>query len=316
MMLRGASLGAVFLVGLLCADPGAADLPGPPQELLEETRGAFTLRYSPRRRVLLDGVFKHLMAERDRVSAELGAEAPPPVTVIMCETPGEFDDTVGYDAPWYVAGVARSDRRLIVLEMDVALGDLDDVLTHELCHIYLADALGARLDAVPLWMNEAIAKRISGDWTEADTIVMRDAVLGGKLLDFRDIERRFPAHHRSSSIAYAQSATLLEFAEQKAGPGVAPAYVDAIRQGQTHEEALALAAGMPLDQLEEEWLAYLREHYRGMLVLYRVDELIFSFMGLLLVVAVVVTVRRRRRWNRAREAEQEVNDAFGGSMWD
>jgi len=277
------------------------------EDVYQETRGPFTIHYGPRTRVDLDRIIDFLTAGREQLCGALGLEDPRPVDVTLCETAGEFDEALGFDAPWFYAGVAFADEREMVINLPVAALELKQVLTHELCHIYLSDALGDRLAVVPRWMNEAIAKSLSDEWNESEDILLRDAVLAGHLLDFEQIERSFPAEHRASTIAYAQSATFLEFAESRYGPGVLGRYLAGVRGGRSHGAALTDACGVPLTVVQEEWLTYLRKHYRKVLLLYRIDELIFFVMAVLVVAAVIATVRRRRRWEASQShADREL----------
>lgn len=278
----------------------------------EESRDGFTIQYHARRHSATDGIFRVLVEAREAVSGRLGVEAPPPVKLQLCESAREFHESIGLRVPWYVAAVALPDERRIAVEWDIAFPSLRQVLAHELCHIYLHDLLGARAPAVPLWMEEAIAKHVSGEWTEGDEVVLQEAVLGGRLLGFESIEQDFPSQHRAATVAYAQSATFLAFAEQQHGPLVLRTYLDGVRGGLDHREALEAATGRDLGSLEAEWKEYLRLRFRRRMVADRVDELIFSFMAVLLVACAGVVWARRRRWLAEQDAEEFADESGNG----
>lgn len=304
-----ASRSVAFALLLSVALPAGA---GSATEPFEMSRDGFTIQYHARRRSATGEIFRVLSEARAAVSARLGTEAPPPVTVRFCESAQEFHESIGLRVPWYVAAVALPEERRIAVEWDVAFPSLRQVLAHELCHIYLHESLGPHARAVPLWMEEAIAKHVSGEWTESDEVVLQEAVLGGKLLGFGSIERDFPSQHRAATVAYAQSATFLAFAEQRHGPLVLRAYLDGVRGALGHREALEAATGRDLDSLEAEWKEYLRLRFRRRMLADRVDELIFSFMAVLLLVCAGVVWVRRRRWLAEQDAEEFPEELGNG----
>ena len=295
---------------LLVAMLGGA---GSAAEPYEESRDGFTVLYHARRRSAIGEIFRVLGEAREAVCGRLGIEAPPAVTLRFCESAREFHESIGLRVPWYVAAVAVPGERRVAVEWDIAFPNLRRVLAHELCHIYLHDSLGERAEVVPLWMEEAVAKHVSGEWTESDEVVLQEAVLGGKLLGFESIERDFPSQHRAATVAYAQSATFLAFAEERHGPQVLGAYLDGVRGGLGHREALEAAAGRDLDSLEAEWREYLRHRFRRRMLADRVDELIFSAMALLLLVCAGVVWARRRRWSAGQDAEESTEEPGNGT---
>ncbi|HLZ45416.1 MAG TPA: BamA/TamA family outer membrane protein [Gemmatimonadales bacterium] len=109
-------------------------------------------------------------------------------------------------------GITESIKRRILLPMGASLNETDHVIGHELTHAFQYDITGvgrgnlnSPINRVPLWFIEGMAEYMSlGNVDPNTTMWMRDAVRGGYLPRFRDLEnpRYFPYRWGQSFWAY------------------------------------------------------------------------------------------------------------------
>ncbi|NOX58734.1 MAG: hypothetical protein GXP29_07750 [Planctomycetes bacterium] len=174
------------------------------------------------------------------------------------------------------AGVTMSDRRtgvpiyiaMFMLDEDGKLDrdSLEGTLPHELVHMVVNSWFGGV--PVPRWINEGMARRMEqtrNHYKEAAKIG-RDAV-AGEYFRFRDLFAQKEYPHRGDRVGrfYEQSATMILFLLEQYGPDAAAAFFTALKQGKSHDEAVAGALGVPvdvaIDEFERRWVEWIRDLY-------------------------------------------------------
>ena len=199
---------------------------------------------------------------RDRIIADIGVDFTGKTEVRLCATLEAFQDAQPgkVRVPLWAAGVAYPPENVIVLRSPRAVkgssGDLIPIFAHELSHIALGRALAGV--AVPVWLDEGLAVYEAREWNFSRLAVLTEASLMDRLIPLAVLTRAFPETEPQAELAYAESFMFLSFLINKLGPG---AFHRLIRD-YTHygdlEGALRRSTGLPLRELERQWLVYLK----------------------------------------------------------
>lgn len=177
------------------------------------------------------------------LGARFGAHPGQP-TVVLLYPPREFRQATGAHA--WVAGLSDGTIRVAVPQGGGALRALRAILYHEYAH-HLVRSLAPR---APRWLHEGLAQGAAGDALDAAESRLREsppepAVLAGDLVRSADGDgvRRF----------YDAALSFTEFLRREAGdPGI-QAFLRALREGRSEDEALQLVYGEPLERLHARW---------------------------------------------------------------
>ncbi|MBU1274214.1 MAG: hypothetical protein KJ720_02465 [Proteobacteria bacterium] len=223
--------------------------------------------------------------------------APSRIRIEVLATRQQFEQRMAQlGGPRWAAGLALPGQGLIVLRSPRQLGDPEQfryLLIHELTHLYLAAGLRGR--RAPLWLEEGLAMRLSGEggWTRAAT--MTGGVLGSGLLPMDDLEHRFPPQAHQAALAYAQSYYLIIWLQNEFGPQALPGIIKGLSQGRPLTAALMQATGLSMAGIEERFTDDMHSRFSWIAVLGTGGVL----WALLALGAMVGLVLRRRRQKAA-----------------
>ncbi len=184
-------------------------------------------------------------------------------------------------APRGSAGVTASDHigrsRIVMLyqnsdeddqkyrySTNPVMGNIEDVLPHELTHVVINEFFGAQ--KIPRWLHEAFARQMEQnrpDYKEAATLA-RDAV-AGEYFRFRDLfaAENYPSAGRTHRF-YEQSATIVLYLLEH-GPEATRAFLNELAHQRGHDAAAAAAFGIPeegaVEEFERRWVEWMRQRY-------------------------------------------------------
>ena len=236
-------------------------------------------------------------------------EGGTPITVVLAPD----DHVLARGVPRPISGYAVPDRDLAVLLPERVPGypydSLDEVLMHELTHLFVARATGGR--RLPRWWNEGIALHASRAWSFEDrSRVLLGAVSG--VTDIATLERAFERGDQQSAAAYAISGALVQHLVRRHGTALVTNTLERVREGDDFETAFATATNVPLSQaVEAFWSRYLF-WYRWLPFLTS-GAALWASITLLAILAGLSRRRRdaelRRRWDAEERAELARVDA-------
>lgn len=238
--------------------------------------------------------------------------APPRIRIEVLATRQQFEQRMAQlGGPRWAAGLALPGQGLIVLRSPRQLGDPEQfryLLIHELTHLYLAAGLRGR--RAPLWLEEGLAMRLSGEggWTRAAT--MTGGVLGSGLLPMDDLEHQFPPQAHQAALAYAQSYYLIIWLQNEFGPQALPGIIKGLSQGRPLTAALREATGLSMAGIEERFADDMRSRFSWLAVL-STGGALWALVALAAMVGLVVR-RRGQKKRLARGLDREDREKFPG----
>jgi Peptidase MA superfamily len=202
-------------------------------------------------------------------------------------------------------------RGLIVIDNSRVRADpfrLEPTLAHELAHLLLHAHIPDR--NLPRWLDEGVAQWASGGTAEIALMEdagprLKQAVLLGRWVPFRDLALDFPPDDPALSLAYEQSRSLVDDIVRRYGTGALLRILDGLESGKTIDAAVDEALPVSLAELEADWRDGLKR--RVTWVSYLSDRLPL----LLFVLAAVLTILGFvRLWIRRRNYKDPDTDEF------
>lgn len=160
-------------------------------------------------------------------------------------------------------------RCRIVLPAGGSWRQFTRVLAHEMVHAFQFDILFGRrggafgrlfIQTPPLWFLEGMAEYVSLGWDGTSEAVIRDAVLGNTLPSMGNLDK-LAIHPKQYMMVYRQGQAFLRFLAEKFGEKVIPELMHAFRLTTKADQALRLATGYDLKELDEAFFHTLRARW-------------------------------------------------------
>ena len=149
----------------------------------------FTIYFYSKERVSLQKVASYAESAYDDISRQLNFQIPKPINLIYYATHSDFEqtNTILNFIPEGVGAFALPSRNRMVLPVDVPDEKLQQLIAHELTHVFQFEILfgGNYLRAAttnaPQWFLEGMASYFGNDEDDKDRMVLRDAVLADQV---------------------------------------------------------------------------------------------------------------------------------------
>lgn len=230
----------------------------------------------------------------------------PAIQVVLAAEDSEAARSTG----GWIAGYALGNAGLVVLfpaRSPLYPHDtLEDVLRHEVAHVLIARAAGAR--EVPRWFHEGLAVAVERPWDFADRSRLVWELMAGPRLRLRDIDAMFEGGPAAQSRAYSLSTAFVRDLIREHG-GTAPAAIlRLVRDAVPFDRAVAVVAGQPLGAVEDGFWKRQRVWTVWMPMVTSGEAF---WIGVILLAALAVWRRRRhgaairRRWDEESRAAAE-----------
>jgi hypothetical protein len=298
-MLRTIIITVFFTV--LCSSPPAA------AERTQLSSTYFTIEGNAGDRTALF-LAEHADSIAESVSKQIGFAFRERVHVIVAPDQERFHSVqpAGARVPDWAVGVAYPHRSLIVLLKDPR-GNILKTFEHEVCHILLGRAFGSD-HQVPRWLHEGMAIIVAGQWNMQRLSTMTMAVLTGSLLSMEDITHAFPRDKRRAELAYCQSFYFISFLKSKFGDDEFRTFLSVYSSCKDFKLALWKTYFLRWDEIEEQWLGYLKVRFSWIPILFSTGALWF-LASLVFIWGYFHKKRKARRKMRQWELEEMLSGA-------
>ena len=207
-----------------------------------------------------------------KVSSELKHELADPVPLIYYTTYTDFEQTNLFDISEGVLGVSEPILHRIGLHGDMALDELQNLITHELTHIFEFEILwgspGAALYAVsqpPLWTFEGLSEYLTGEWSSWSTLILRDTVMNDRIPDFSDSGELYSRYPLPREPAYDFGHAIYEFMEMRFGKNSVQQFFKSLKGGSPllgRRDPLKKAFNLEPREFAQEFKKYLRSRFK------------------------------------------------------
>lgn len=143
---------------------------------------------------------------------------------------------------------------LVAVNANTAPTDLRQSIPHELTHFLLFHSTGANYDIVPVWFNEGLATAMEAAPYAGYELLLDSAIQNGTTIPFDELCLQFPATEERALLAYAQSASLIQFIKQQYGDQKLRELVASYADGADCYSGVERVLDMTLEQLNRAWL--------------------------------------------------------------
>jgi hypothetical protein len=206
---------------------------------------------------------------------------------------------------------AVPEKQLVVIDatrMGLRPFTLETVLKHELCHLLLHRHI-TRVH-LPKWLDEGICQWISEGIPEVvlhrGISPLPSAALTGRLIPLDSLSHQFPRDHRSLSLAYEQSRSIVSYIIDNNGVSGILAILQSMESGVPAQDAIRMSLMISQHELETRW----REDLRSWPVLLaflagNLYTILFLLAAVLTILAYIRFLLKRRRYRESDEQDPE-----------
>jgi len=254
--------------------------------------------------------------ELSRVSRDLGMRSDPkrPFSLYVYSTHMGFIRAGGLETRKFTVGTARSGSEAISVDASGAFALPQQVLAHEITHAVIFRILGARVHALPLWMNEGLAEYESGGKPARDELeTVAEAAASGTLIRLEHLSRQFP--EKRTALAYAQSASAVRYMIREHGKHSPKVLLSELAATGSFDRAMLMATGRTASRFEQDWLAESTREYWALRAT-RIGAAVLSVIMAILTIAAFLARRRAKIEAARRWEEEETLRRLLGSPWD
>jgi len=159
-----------------------------------------------------------------RISQTMKHQLSAKVPLLYYKTSTDFEQTNLFQMPEGVLGVAEPMLYRIAIQGDLTLDETQDLVEHELTHIFEYDLLwgspGGALYAVrrpPLWVFEGFSEYNTQNWTPWSALIVRDAVINDRIPELKKSGDLHSSFLLPRDPAYDFGHAIYDFIEYKHG---------------------------------------------------------------------------------------------------
>lgn len=188
------------------------------------TTAHFDIYYYTKDLGMLQKLASYAESAYQKISRDIKHELSAAVPLIYYKTLTDFQQTNLYSVPEGVLGAAEPLLYRVALHGDMPPNDLQDLIAHELTHIFEYDLLwgspGGVIYAVsqpPQWVMEGFSEYTTGTWTSWSSLIIRDAVLNDRIPEMSPRGHLYSQYPAARDPAYDFGHAIYEFIEHKYG---------------------------------------------------------------------------------------------------
>ncbi len=237
----------------------------------------------------------------ERLQREFFLPPPDQVRVYLYPSQAELQSALRLAGGPWVGGHAQPALGVVLLAIPPgpeARLEIERALPHELAHLMLYQRMGSSAyDNLPAWFNEGLATLMEASPNPDHRISLEAAAQTETFLPLASLCAAFPADTEQAMLAYAQSASLVQYIRDIYGTGALVALLDAYQEGVSCAGGIERVLRRPITTLEQEWRqAVTRDQQASILPLSPLLPWLLLLLPVLLVVlASLLPLRRPRR---------------------
>ncbi len=193
-----------------------------------------------------------------RLQEEVGVELEEAVKIYVYLSKSDMSMAISsrsesFDAQIITLGMAIGKHTMILL--GTASG-VEQTIAHELSHIVVHLATDNPLGGIPAWLDEGLAMYAEGELPPHNAIALEDAIRNDELISVRSLSS-YTGDPEQVDLYYGEAYSLVDFMLQEYGKEKMGQLLAIFKEGSHQEDALREVYGFGLDELDDQWRAYL-----------------------------------------------------------
>lgn len=227
----------------------------------------------------------------DEINRELDAPVPEKIRIYIYPSEEDLQSALnlaGYD---WVGGQARPELGVILVGIpddSTTSGGMARSIPHELTHLLVYEATGRDLGYVPAWLDEGLASLNEQRPDPDRTVLVEAAMAEDRLFPLAVLCGSFPRDGAAARLAYAQSASVVNYLRETHGTRKIQSLLAAYAEGISCEAGVKRVLGMSLEELDAKWRTDLAGEEQGLRVLE--DSAVWLVLWMLTIVLVLPLV--------------------------
>ncbi|MEJ2747423.1 MAG: peptidase MA family metallohydrolase, partial [Anaerolineae bacterium] len=137
-----------------------------------------------------------------------------------------------------------------------AAADLRQSIPHELTHFLLYQAAGPHYDSIPAWFGEGLATFVEDSAHPNYDALLATAVAQQTTIPFTELCQAFPAVEQRALLAYAQSASFIDYLQGRFGGQALRELTAAYTDGMDCQSGISHVLQKSLTDLNQDWLRH------------------------------------------------------------
>lgn len=198
------------------------------------------------------------LAAQDRLEKKILPAGLPTLDVYVYPTVEDLRSSLLLGGQAWTGGHAEPGLGVVLVSAapgNEGILGLERSLPHELTHILLYQRMNGAYSNLPPWLNEGLATLAEGDPDPSYRLALEDAARLGDFLPLSTLCAPFPSSSAAARLAYAESASIVQYLQDVYGIGAISALLDAYQEGSTTcTGGIQRVFGRSADQLEAEWI--------------------------------------------------------------
>jgi Tol biopolymer transport system component len=225
----------------------------------------FAIYFYPSEQVSLGKVTSYAESAYDEISRALNFQIPKPINLIYYATHSDFEqtNTILNFIPEGVGAFALPSRNRMVLPIDMSDEKLQQLIAHELTHVFQFEILfggnyiRAATTNAPQWFTEGMASYFGNDEDNKDRMVLRDAVLADQVPEIAQ------TGNIGGFFAYRFGHAVFDFIETEWGKDSVRDFVFEFRNqiGGNVEKVIRRAFNLSAEDFDVKFRRFLRQRY-------------------------------------------------------
>lgn len=136
---------------------------------------------------------------------------------------------------------------------------INDIVPHEISHLYFFQATAREQASPPIWLNEGMAgynelNDYSSEWS-----LIQQAIAQQTLIPLNELRYEFTGADEKINLSYAESTTAIIYAVETYGQEGINKLFSAFQAGESSDEAFLQAFGRTVDDFEKDWKMWVVE---------------------------------------------------------
>lgn len=165
----------------------------------------------------------------------------------------DMQDAVLYEPAW-TGGQAYSDFNIIIMGLSGSDSTWDkNTVIHELTHILVGRNSFSCIGTRPGWLEEGLAMYSEGSLDSSMQAMLDQAIHSNGLITLRSLNGGFSELPDKANLSYAQSYSVVKFMVETYGQEKMSAFLQALSDAKSVDDALLEAYGLNTDGLDSAW---------------------------------------------------------------
>jgi Peptidase MA superfamily len=181
---------------------------------------------------------------------------PPAIDVYVYSNGEELRGALLASSQKWIAGHADPDLNVALVSLPPGPEqrlEMERQIPHELMHVMMYYTDGNAYANLPAWFNEGLASMAELYPNPDYQVLMQNAYQTNSLMPLGTLCKVFPTDPHKALLAYAESASFMNFLFEKYGSAGFESLIALYAQGQSCEQAIETSFNASLSSLENQW---------------------------------------------------------------